>query len=117
MANTLTLQILKLNCYVSDESDADEVFLKIKNKKIWPLHHHYESMKKGSLDVNVDVKELAVNSMVEIELWDYDLLSANDLLGTFRLLVDKTGGPYNTDLTLNKQDSNRARYNLEWQLI
>ena len=116
METKLTLELLKLNCYISDESDADEVFLKFNHKKIWPVKHHYESMNKGSLTVEVEIGELEVNSIIEIELWDYDLLSANDLLGTFRITADKAGGPFNTDLTPNKKKSDHARYNLEWQL-
>jgi hypothetical protein len=117
MENKLTLQLLNLNCYVSDESDADEVFLKYDHKKIWPVKHHYESMNKGSLPVSVDIGDLAPDSKIEIELWDYDLLSANDLLGTFRLVADKPGGPFNTDLMPNKKNSSNARYNLEWQIL
>jgi hypothetical protein len=117
MENKLTLQLNKLNCYVSDEADADEVFLKYAHKKIWPVKHHYESMNKGTLDLDVELKDLPPHTVIEIELWDYDLLSANDLLGTFRITADKAGGPFNTDLIPNKKIGDRARYNLEWQLI
>ena len=116
MENKLTLQLVNISCYVSDEADADEVFLKYNHKKIWPVKHHYESMNKGTLPVAVEIGDLPVNSVVEIELWDYDLLSANDHLGTFRLIADKPGGPFNTDLTPNKKKSDHARYNLQWQL-
>ena len=116
MEKKLTLKLLTLNCYISDEADADEVFLKYKNARIWPVHHHYESMNKGSKEVNVEIRDLAANTVIEIELWDYDFLSANDLLGTFRLTADKPGGPFNTDFIPNTRKSDRARYNLEWQL-
>ncbi len=116
MENVLTLQLIKLNCYQSDESDADEVFLKFNKKKIWPSKHRFEKMKSGSIEINMDLKEITVNSMITIELWDYDWLSSNDLLGTFKIIIDKAGGPFNTDMATNKKEGDRARYNLEWQL-
>lgn len=114
--SNLVIQLKKLNCYVSDEADADEVMLKYKGKKIWPLKKHYVSMKGGSQDVNVEIRDVPVNESVSVELWDYDLLSPNDLLGTFKLTADKPGGPFNSDMMVNKKASDRARYNLVWEL-
>jgi hypothetical protein len=117
MNKTLTLHLIKLNCFVTEEDDDDEVYLKINGKKIWPLKEHYISMKPGLIELNVEVANVEQSKMVNVELWDYDALSANDLMGTFRLIIDKPGGPYNTDLTINKGKGDRARYNLEWKLL
>ncbi len=117
MNKTFTLHLVKLNCYRSDESDADEVFIKMNDKKIWPPKRTYVSMKGGSEELNIRIKDISENSSVNIELWDYDLFSANDLLGNFKLVVDKTGGPYNTDLLVNKNENVQAKYNLEWEIL
>jgi hypothetical protein len=117
MSDTFTLRLLKLNCYVTDEADADEVFLKMNKKKIWPVREQYKSMERGALPVDVEIKDIAGNSKIELELWDYDLLSSNDLLGTFKIIADRRGGPYNTDMVLNKKSGENARYNLEWEIL
>jgi hypothetical protein len=117
MNKTLSLHLRKLNCYRPDESDADEVFIMLNGKKIWPAKRSYVPMKGGAEELNVRIKDLEVNSIANIELWDYDLFSANDLLGSFRLVVDKSGGPYNTDLTVNKSENIQAKYNLEWEIL
>jgi hypothetical protein len=116
MSNNLILHIVKLTCYISDESDGDEIFLKMNGKKIWPEKENFKPMKGGTLPVGIEIKNIPEKSVVNIELWDYDFLSSNDLLGNFKLIMDKRGGPYNTDLTLNKK-SDKARYNLEWELM
>ena len=116
MNKILTLHLIKLNCYRSDESDADEVFIKLNNNKIWPNKKSYVSMKGGAEELNIRITDLAESSDLNIELWDYDLFSANDLLGSFRLVIDKPGGPYNTDLALNKENV-LAKYNLEWEIL
>ncbi|QSE96149.1 hypothetical protein [Fulvivirga lutea] len=110
---TYQLRLLKLHCYRQEESDGDEVFIKYKKEKIWPLKSKYESMKEGSLDVNVDIAGLESGTEVEIELWDYDLLTPNDKLGTFKMLVNEKGGPFKTDLLVELGED--AKYSLEWE--
>jgi hypothetical protein len=117
MNRPLTLHLIRLNCYVTEEAEDDEVYLNLNGKKIWPVKEHYKSMKTGTLELNVDIICQEQNKMINIELWDFDALSSNDLMGFFKLIIDKPGGPYNTDLTINKGQGDRARYNLEWRLI
>ena len=117
MNKSLTLHLIKLNCYVTEEADDDEVFLKMAGKKIWPVKEHYKSMKTGAIELNLDIANLEQGKMIIIELWDFDALSANDFMGTFKLIMDKPGGPFNTDLTINKGKGDHARYNLEWKLL
>ncbi|MEQ8927836.1 MAG: hypothetical protein RLO81_18615 [Fulvivirga sp.] len=110
---TYQLRLLKLHCYRQEESDGDEVFLKYKNEKIWPLNSKYESMKEGSQVVNVDIAGLISGTQMEIELWDYDLLTPNDKLGTFNMLINEKGGPFTTDLRTTNEEE--AKYSLEWE--
>lgn len=109
----LTCRIIKLNCYLSDE-EADEVFLIHNKNRIWPTDKKYIEMKDTELKIGVD---LAVerNTMLELELWDYDTWTPNDLLGTFKLLADERGGPFTSDLITNSGVS--AKYSLEWEVV
>ena len=52
----------------------------------------------------------------EIEIWDYDFISPNDLLGVVKVYIDEPGGPYSTDMVPNKKETKRARYTLEWEI-
>ncbi len=105
--------LLKLHCYLSDEGDKDEVFLKLEGKKIWPEKAKYLKADKDEVEINVNF-EAADGDAVVLELWDYDLLSPNDKLGEFRFQLLSKGGPYRTDLKKEKESS--AKYSLEWEL-
>ena len=107
-----TLRLKKLNCYLSDEGDADEVFLKHEGKKLWPKDGKYVEMKESSEDLKMDLK-IQKGSRTTIELWDYDRWSPNDLLGTFTIVADQSGGPFTTEMV--KKDS-KSHYSLEWEL-
>ena len=113
----LNIRILNLNCYTTGESGDDEVFLKLGGKKIWPVKGKYKSMKTEKVEVRVEVPDLDQGSMIEIELWDYDLLSPNDKLGVFKLQADRQGGPFTAEMIKNLNESSVARYNLEWEIF
>ncbi|MDH5399819.1 MAG: hypothetical protein OEX02_16830 [Cyclobacteriaceae bacterium] len=110
---TYTLRLKKLHCYLSDEDDADEVFIKHAGKKIWP-EGKFIKMKSGATDLNVELK-VVKEGKVEFEIWDYDFLTPNDLLGTFMIRADSMGGPYTTDMI--KKDKGTSKYALEWELM
>lgn len=100
---------------MQDEGDGDEVYLKHKGKRIWPLNGKYQTMKDGDeKEVNVEVPDIDKDITVEIELWDYDILTENDRLGVFKMLVNERGGTFITDLT--EMPVKGAKYSLEWEV-
>ena len=107
-----TCNLINIHCHVPDESDLDEVYLKYNGKKIWPSKR-YRQLKPGATPVETEIKDLEREGFMEIELWDYDFLSRNDLLGKFRMPLDQAGGPFTTDLT--KEGNTSAAYTLEWE--
>ncbi len=114
---TYTLILQKLNCYLPDESDGDEIYLKINDEKIWPVNKKFEIISSGTLTLGIEIKDLTKDEEVIIELWDFDIISKNDLLGNFKITADKPGGPYNTDLHVDLREGNKAKYNLEWKIV
>ncbi len=106
-------KILGLICRIPDETDLDEIFLKLNGKKIWPESKKYKRIKMGKTDLDFILKDVNPGDKVEIELWDYDFISANDFLGTFTFFLDDPGGPFTTELS--KKDTAVASYSLEWK--
>ena len=113
----LNIRILNLNCYTTGESKDDEVFLKLNGKKIWPETSKYRTMKMDKAEVRVEIPDLDKGVMIEIELWDFDLLSRNDLLGSFKLQADRQGGPFVAEMIRNVEESGVARYNMDWEIF
>lgn len=110
-----TLKLNKINCFMQDEGDGDEVYLKYKGERIWPLKDRYITVKDGDeQEVNVEIASLGNGTTIEIELWDYDILTENDRLGVFKMLVNERGGPFTTDLRDVKPMG--AKYALEWEV-
>ncbi|MFC2124063.1 hypothetical protein ACFLU5_04560 [Bacteroidota bacterium] len=113
----LNIRLLNLNCYTTGESGDDEVFLKLDGKKIWPVKGKYVSMKTDKVELRVEIPDIEKGSMVEIELWDYDLFSPNDKIGVFKLQVDGQGGPFIAEMIRNEKESSIARYNMDWEIF
>jgi hypothetical protein len=109
----LKCKLLKLHCYLSDES-ADEVFIKFNKKKIWPVDTKYIEMNSAEELLQVEMDAVEDGTTVEIELWDYDTWTPNDKLGVFRLVADGQGGPFTSDLI--KEKGRGAKYSLEWEV-
>ena len=107
------LHIISLMCYRQEESNGDEVFLKYNTKRIWPIDMKYSQVTEGTLDLSLDIAGIDKGQIVNVELWDYDLITANDNLGVFSMLVNERGGPFTTDLNTNKND---AKYTLKWEV-
>jgi len=110
----LKFKLLKLHCYLSDESEADEVFLKYNQNKIWPQDAKYTQMSSEEQSINLDLPEVEIDTMLELELWDHDTWTPNDKLGIFRMIVDAKGGPFVSDLVREKGSG--AKYSLEWEV-
>ena len=113
--DTIRIQLINVHCILPDEIDMDELYLKHAGKKIWP---------KGSIYYRVDSGDTAPLNLImeleegwnEIELWDFDYLSRNDFLGTFKFKVDNTPGLYTTTMELVEKNST-ASYVLKWKIL
>ncbi len=102
-------------CILNDEIDKDEVYLKLKGKKIWPSGSAYKSIDSGErtpVDIDFEHEE----GEMDIELWDFDYMSRNDHLGTFTMKVDDHKGNYTTSMRL-KDEKSTASYILEWAIV
>ena len=51
----LFIKILQLNCFITDEVGFDELYLIVKEEKIWPVDQSYKSINPGSTDINVNI--------------------------------------------------------------
>ncbi|MEQ9404020.1 MAG: hypothetical protein RIM99_10565 [Cyclobacteriaceae bacterium] len=113
----MQIKILSLHCTLNDEVDKDEVFLKYEGKKIWPTAP-YKSINSGEKkEIGKEFTHKADHDMV-LELWDFDFLSKNDLLGTFTMKVDEEdrASTYFTTMKVAREGST-ASYMLEWEII
>lgn len=112
------IKIISLHCTLNDEVDKDEVFLKYEGKKIWPSVGAYKSINSGEKkEVAKEFVHKADHDMI-IELWDFDFLSKNDLLGTFTMKVEEEdrASTYFTTMRIAREGST-ASYMLEWEII
>jgi len=112
----LFIKILQLNCFITDEMGSDELYLMVNDEKIWPQNHLYKAINPGSTDVNVKIFNLSPKTQIDLEVWDYDYLSSNDLLGTVPLYIDEPGGPYTTDMIPNQEETEKAKYSFIWEI-
>ncbi len=114
---TYTLKLTRLHCYFVEETEYDDVYLKYNGKKIWPADKRQQPvMMDTTTDLNVEIREIAKNQEVAIELWDWDFLSPNDKLGTFKLIVQGDPGPFSTDMVQNQKETKKAKYTLDWEV-
>ena len=104
----------KLHCIVNDEIDKDEIYLKCDGKKIWPkgIYKRIDTNETFGLDNTVVETE---SEKIEIEIWDFDYLTANDLLGTFVMIPGKEKGNFTTSMK-TKNSSSTASYILAWSV-
>ena len=116
--NTKTLFLNRLHCYFVEEHEYDEILLKYKGKKIWPENKKWQPlMMDTSTELEVQIDGIETNQDVVIELWDWDLLSPNDKLGTFTLPIENDIGPFSSDMVQNLKETKKAKYTLDWELI
>lgn len=113
--NKYRLKLISLTCHLTDENDADEVFLIYNQNKLWPADKKFFSLKNGKIPIDISIDDLDKDSSLSFELWDYDRFSSNDNIGLFTMLVNERGGPFFTDLSKFNLTS-KAKYTLEWEV-
>ena len=115
------IKLNKVHCTLPYEIDKDEMYLKHGGKKIWPKGTIYYRMDTGDLAI-VDLTMEVEDGWTEIELWDFDYLSLNDFLGTFRFKVDDDPGHYSNSMDLvEKKQYNQLHFRMgnfgqKWQV-
>ena len=109
------LRLESLVAFIPSESDGDEIFIKYNNKKVAPKDGRYIKMSMGPVPLNVEIELDTNQDWVELELWDYDLFSANDNLGTFKLLVDEVSANFSAELL--RDDPAGGKYVLNWSVV
>ena len=112
------IELTKLQCITTDEIDKDELFIKYKDKKIWPTGSKYHQMDSTDVvNINLTIEHHLADGPLILELWDYDLISANDLLGTFEMkLSEDDFGDFSTYMKSHSQKST-AVYMLYWKIV
>jgi len=118
MANErkLFIKILLLKCFITEERGYDDIFLVLNGEKIWPRMHSYKPVKPGNTKIDVIINGLESNEQFELEIWDHDFLSSNDLLGKVPLFIDEPGGPFTTDMLPNSEETDKAKYSIVWEI-
>lgn len=112
------LNLLQLHCYFVEEMGYDDVFLKYDGEKIWPEEGKQQPIMMDTItELNVEIKGIIKNTQITIELWDWDLLSPNDKLGTFTMTIEDDMGTFSTDLVQNKKETKKAKYTLDWEIL
>ncbi|MEM6642232.1 MAG: hypothetical protein AAF616_04560 [Bacteroidota bacterium] len=111
----MKIRINAVQCTTPDEIDKDELYLKMHGQKIWPegqIYHRVDTGDKVDVGLILEVTE----GWNEIEVWDFDFISRNDLLGAFRFNVNTVPGQYSTSMTLLEKNST-ASYYLFWEVL
>jgi len=106
------LKILNLKCYLSDESDGDEIYIISNNEKIWPVDSNFETVTAETTSLNLEYN-IEKGDEMRIELWDYDTFSANDHLGEITIEATAHGHFVNE---FSKKGKDKSRYALEWEI-
>ncbi len=115
---TYTLTLARLHCYFVEEHQFDDVYLKFNGKKIWPTGKKQQPiMMDTTTDLNIEIEGLVKNQKIVIELWDWDLISPNDKLGTFTMEIGGEPGLFHTDMAQNKRETKKAKYTIDWEAI
>ena len=113
----IVVRLNNLHCFENDEAKFDDIFLKFKKKKIWPLDKKHEDVRANTKhDLSIDLTGLTPGEPIAIEVWDHDVMSPNDLLGTALFTPDEAGGPFMVDMK-PAHEKDTARYSIGWQVL
>jgi hypothetical protein len=111
----MKVRLHTIHCILNDEVDKDEIYLIHKGRRVWPTSRYYQIDTGQHVQVNVDI-ELSQADKMEIELWDYDLLSPNDLLGKFTAIPKPNEAGRFTTVLAKHDPKSTASYMLEWSV-
>ncbi|WP_420317004.1 hypothetical protein [Ekhidna sp.] len=84
------LKLVSITCMQTDESDKDEIYLKVGEKKIWPVKSKFypiDTDEEAAINLGFNVKA----GKVCIDLWELDFISSNEILGSFIFEIDQSG--------------------------
>lgn len=109
------LKLSSITCMVPDESDKDELYLKLNGRKIWPKKSKYHRIDTDET-VKINMRFRVTEGRIALEVWDYDLASKDDHLGTFFFAVKNKSGRYSELMTNNMEVSEHASYLLNWEI-
>ena len=113
----VTVRLKKLHCYQNNEERYDDIFLMYNGNQIWPKDKRHEDVPIGSMPLMVDIPNVTTGTELEIEIWDHDKLSPNDLYGHARFIPGKdTGIPYTVDMKPTSEEE-VARFSIDWEVI
>ena len=112
----LFINILFLKCFITDEIGFDDIYLALNGEKIWPRRQSFKPVKPGDTKIDAEIKGLDSNMLLDLEIWDFDYISSNDLLGKVHLLIDEPGGPFTTDMVPNSLETDKAKYSIVWEI-
>jgi hypothetical protein len=116
MRRNIVVRLLRLHCYFVEETFYDDVYLKWNGKKVWPKKKRQQPISMDTItELNVELMDIEEGKEVVVELWDWDLLSPNDKLGTFQMPIGGEKGTFFTDMTRNTKETKKAKYTLEWE--
>lgn len=110
----ITVRLISIIPYLQTESNGDELFIKVKGKKIWPVTKKFQHMGKEKQPIEVTIS-LTEADTLDLELWEYDNFVSKERLGCFKILVDKKGGPFEASLV--KKINLNCNYALQWEAI
>lgn len=102
-------------CEQPQETDKDEIYLVFKGKKVWPRDQKFFKIDvDDTLEVGMKMK-INGKGWLKLELWEYDLTSKDDHLGTFHLKIDDSTGEFSEMLT-NTDPKSPVSYFLNWKI-
>ncbi|MEQ8241115.1 MAG: hypothetical protein RIA69_18000 [Cyclobacteriaceae bacterium] len=112
------IKLTSILCECPEESDKDEIYLKFGDQKIWPIGKKFIKIDTDEeLVIGLKTKVTKIGWMT-IELWEYDLTSSNDHLGTFHLEINSDEPETKTTILSRNEDfSQKASYMLNWEVL
>ena len=105
------LKLLKLYCYLPDEADGDEIYLLMNGERVWPVNEKYRTITEQETRLDLPF-EINKGDSLDFELWDFDALSKNDLLGKLTIVASAHGN-YKSDFV--KTGADQSKYALEYE--
>ncbi|MTJ22546.1 hypothetical protein FJR06_14955 [Dolichospermum sp. UHCC 0352] len=88
---------------------ADELYIRVNGSKVWPSGKYKDMMSQQTKEVG---HTLPLNDKVKIQLWEYDTISSDDLLGYLDLGADHQTGSF-TYLVQNQYEGSIYEINIK----